>query len=289
LFAKYLELISHDPELYKLWESCYDCIFLQVLQKRCLKANAKSKGSAIVSFVLYVNIRDIPDPTGDLRFLSDEFDQTKTAHKITYNLVKKFFGSCSAFHSCRSSGRSIYLKKENGVINHLAILPQINEEASVHTREPHPDPVEFFRTMEHDSCPQYHCRCWLHTNPNRIACLSPEDIFQMYKNRNMFALVISPVKSGLKALCVELTQAGRELIQDFYESDMLADLDAQDDKNIVQKIRDSSSKFYVQVPFELCLSVCHVVDLRSKEEISSQIAERVSGKEKIKVWNFKKK
>jgi len=283
------ELISHDPALYDIWTSFYECVFLPNPQKDCSKKNRKPNMThkARLSFILNVSVTDAGR---DFRFLDDDINPREKTQVITYTLINKFLGYVHPFTAVGLQAEAYaYSLGIDGVIEYLAVLPQLNQQTSVKTHEPSPDPRSFF--CQYDGITdysRYSRRCWLHTNPNGKACMSPEDIYRMFKNGCNFAVVISPINQGVKALCVRLTDLGRNTIRSFEGVDVLDELDQQlgplDEKQIIEKIENSSHKFYTQIPFDLVLGECHVVDYRSKEEISSQICEHLKDKEKFEFW-----
>jgi len=106
--------------------------------------------------------------------------------------------------------------------------------------------------------------------------MSPTDILQLYslnnENPNLFGIVISPRLAGVKVLCVRLTREGKDKVREFFQK-------AQEEKAedpleyIRQRISDSDTEFYCQIPFEIVddPEPCEVVDLRQKEQVIGQL------------------
>jgi len=112
--------------------------------------------------------------------------------------------------------------------------------------------------------------------------MSHFDILQLYMNQrfagNRVGIVISPRQEGIKVLCVSLTKRGFEELESYrYLFSSSKELRTQYPVNsglgdyMLERIQQSSSKFYAQIPFSLSAEPCTVVDFRSKEEISEHI------------------
>jgi len=184
-----------------------------------------------------------------------------------------------------------YSYGESGVLKYLALLPQINEEYSVKPSEAelHTDPQTEFCQREGLDPQQFFCRCWLHTCPNGGVGMSASDIYRMYKNRHMFAIVISPINEGLKALCLKLTEEGYNDILGFESELLVSHLYTTETvrEKVVERIGDSDTEYIMEIPFQLVLGDCQVVDLRLKTEITAQISKHITEKSSLKIWSKK--
>jgi len=88
----------------------------------------------------------------------------------------------------------------------------------------------------------------------------------------MFALVLSPRGTGIKALCVHLTRSGKKEIDRFYHAAPEGSAPEQKKQYVLQCIAKSETPFYCQVPFEVVDDVeCCFVDLRHKDDIIRQL------------------
>jgi len=134
---------------------------------------------------------------------------------------------------------------------------------------------------------------WIRVVPEGPELLSQEDIYRLYKLRDLFAAVTSPKARGLKGPCVELTEEGRSRIDEFVEDERrLGTSQERADEVIPLRIssyhQEHHTKFYTQAQvsfFDADSSECGtVVDHRSKERIAQVIKDRVVQKGFKKFW-----
>jgi len=178
----------------------------------------------------------------------------------------------------------------DGIINCLALLPQVNKVSSVSSRDDGPtefDAIQRFCEMDpHDGRGLYCTRCWIHTHPRFKAFMSSTDICQLFgcacQNRHSFGIVISPRRDGLKMLCVHLTKAGFEEMKKFYMEASCFQVSPAE--YVKRRIHESTTKFYCQIPFVTSDQPCHVVDLRTSEEIIHQLGTFIRSGEADVCW-----
>jgi len=112
----------------------------------------------------------------------------------------------------------------DGAVSYLAFLPQINTVSQVTDREggrTEYDAVQYFAEHCGKQEDEFRLRCWIHTHPAYKAFMSGLDLCQMYylrcQNPDSFAIVLSPRKKGVKALCVHLTDAGFAKLNTYWQ------------------------------------------------------------------------
>ena len=178
----------------------------------------------------------------------------------------------------------------NGIIKYLALFPQINKEGSVETRESEfseLDAVEEFQNLDEEtSTEDFVMRCWIHTHPNFKAFMSRVDILQLYSlqklDSRMFGIVLSPVKQGVKGLCVHLTREGMDHIDTLYANARASH--ATNERAFVMSNIDSSRKCYCQIPFSVSYEPCKVADFRSRNEVVGQLRDFIRSGRAERRW-----
>jgi len=131
-------------------------------------------------------------------------------------------------------------------------------------------------------------RCWVHTHPDHEAYMSALDLIQLFwlrKNSkgaydDTFGIVLSPRRSGVKALCVHLTDQGFQVMERYLQ---IAGRESFKDYASA-RIENSSQEFYCQIPFQITDVPASVVDYRTTQEVVGQLSAAIDDKQ-TREWN----
>ena len=284
-------LVRHEEDFYAECEKLYACCVTSDLGTDCFKRNKKPrpKAPAVItpaihplSFAVlqqyYVRV-DVPP------CMREGSDLAKgSTLRMSRELITKFLARVHAFTVVGLETIATAFSHDNGVIRYLALPPQDNRVDSVSEKHPSVKEqawIDRFQSLEPGKTGGYRQRCFIYSCPHRPPSLTVDDVFRLYKrtnkNRSVFAVVISPRISGPKMLCFHLTRDGFRAIQTCERSN-------KDKQHVIDFIAHSSTPFYCQIPIELVEIDCRVVDLRSAEEVTSQLNDYIKSGEAGKVW-----
>jgi len=145
---------------------------------------------------------------------------------------------------------------------------------------------KFAEAEKPNSYEGYIPRCWIYTHPRGKACMSSEELYQLYlrskTSRNFFTIVLAPRDDGVKALCVQLTEAGFNEIEQYCKE---AKAKHQGIKEyVIHHIDQSTVKFYYQIPFIVSYELCQVVDLRNGDDVIRQISRSLTSGRAGNCW-----
>ena len=219
----------------------------------------------------------------ELRHMSSECDWgTRAVPVLSHDIIQHFLGVAHQFTTLGLEVQaSAYSSEDNGVVSYLAFLPQVNTVSEVYDKSSCPSEfhaVQHFAQVTGKPADGFRFRCWIHTHPLFKAYMSSMDLCQMYflrcENPDSFAIVLSPRKEGVKALCVHLTDDGFSRL-DHYKQVAEGDFV----QYVKARIGGSTHTFYCQIPFSIS-TVCNVMtaDLRDPDDVISQLSNSISSR-----------
>ncbi len=181
---KYLDLLKHDEAIYCRWEQYYDCLYHSTMLDIFLSGNKKPSFSQPALIPLIPNVSITYD---ELKQMSDTTDwkEGELVPVFSKELITKFLARVHAFTAVGLEAQATaFSDGADGIINCLALLPQINRVGSVSSRDDGPtefDAIQRFCEMDpHDGSRLFCARCWIHTHPRFKAFMSSTDICQLY-------------------------------------------------------------------------------------------------------------
>ena len=283
---KFVDLIQHSSDWYDLTERLYLCSFSPTFSRHFLRKNAvpNQEKQAFVPLVPTIPMRAIA--CEELRAMSDMSDWPEDIPKpvLSNELITNFLARVHSFTAVGLEAQAYaYSVGSDGVINNLVLLPQINKVSTVEDGDNSLAALNALQMMEKQDpahAGEFKMRCWIHTHPRFKAYMSSLDLYTLHtltrQNPNFFGIVLSPRGIGLKALIVCLTREGIEEINRFKRDNS--------EEDVISLIHDSSTKLYCQVPFNVLPEPCHVFDLRSEEEVTSQLVNFINSGQPVDNW-----
>ena len=148
-----------------------------------------------------------------------DWSKGKPVPIISNILITKFLARVHAFTVVGPGAQaSAFSYGPDGIINCLALLPQVNQVSFVSSRDDGPtefDAIQRFCGMDpHDGYGLYCTRCWIQTHPKFLAFVSSTNVCQLHgcacQGCHSFGVVISPRRGA------HLTRAEFEEIKRFY-------------------------------------------------------------------------
>ena len=283
------QLTSHRPEYYTAWEKFYLCIYEEKERPESVAKNGKPSESNPARVFFTKGIHTFDTRTCRTRVELRYFDIGTCFDyhiKISTDLLVKALAHLHPFTAVGLHAEALgYSFGRNGVINYLCIPRQVNRVEGVWPDfEDWTDPADAFSVASHgiDRC-YFYDRCWIHVVPNGPPCLSLVDLYFLFKQDPGFlAIVISPRRKCLKALCAVLTDNGRRVIQECVEQQKR---EGSNDICKLIELRSKSEKFCLTADFELVSDKCeYVVDQRLSTTIAQQIEEHLRKMKRPKIW-----
>jgi len=251
------DFIKLDDEFYTMCEKLYYCFFTDSFQARKwrrINPKPSSRIPALIPLVQLIPLQYVVDCEFK-RFLYDvENAKSRTLRpKISLDLIKKFLTRVHAYIAFGLQAIAIgYSHDRNGSIRYLVFPEQQNNVNSVVPQKSRFDArvMEEFQKIEPNKTGTFLKRCVLIAHPGNSACLSREELRQVYcimhRAESPFALVIAPRAEGPKALCIHLTPTGCTILS----------------KDIHVSSEVSPSPLCCQIPFTVVDDMpCRVVDL----------------------------
>jgi len=279
-------LLKHDESTYEKWEVLYRCFWSSVFTPELTAPNVKPMRNkpALVPLVPAIPLNMIS--CDELILMSDrsEWPRDEYFPQISCSLIEKFLAHVHPFTALGLEAQATaFSYGPNGVLQYLALLPQENHVDSVTNREggvTEFDAIKLFKPPEGSTDENdFVIRCWIHTHPHFKAFMSAVDIHQLYANAcvnpNSFGIVISPKLEGLKALCVRLTRDGMDELKRLYlEAESRSP--SSPDKYVISNIHRTTKKLYYQIPFTVTYDQSQVVDLRTADDVVTQLQSYIS-------------
>ena len=128
---------------------------------------------------------------------------------------------------------------------------------------------------------KYSMRCWIITHPTSSVYLTDMEIVQLHKltkkKEDCFCVVLSPRNAGMKMLCVKLTKRGYSEMNEM-EGSMGDDESLTEEKKfeiLANRIHESASRFYNQIPCHLCDDPCIYCDNRDISIVLDRIKQSI--------------
>ena len=185
-FIQYL--VTHDARTYKRQKKIYRCVFSLEWKIEFNKPNpAPTKGNpAGVQLVSRVPLSYIFSEDLVLMSENNEWPTERPRPCISTDAVKTFLAWTHSFTAVGLEAQAtLFSHGEDGVIKHLALLPQVNTVSSVSSRETgitELNAVKNIHRGERRTPDDYCMSCWIHTHPRFSAFMSTTDILQLYYN-----------------------------------------------------------------------------------------------------------
>ena len=244
-----MKLVRHEESVHVKWEWLYSCPYAAAMKPEWLNENPKPATNRRDVVPLVPNVPRALWNGNMLRMTGRTV--AMAAPVLAHDLTQKILARVHAFTSLGLEAQATaFSSGEQGVIDRLVLLPQINTENDVTHREMNgvelcptlTDAVHVLNTM-YPIYPQYD------------VFMSVTDICQMYSNavdsNDMFAMVISPKNKGLKTLCVRLTEEGFSEIRQSSQR-------VKSFRDVAIRIQTSSTVFYHQIPFTVSRTVYRI-------------------------------
>ena len=279
------ELLKCDAESYGEWEKLYKC-YVPAAVGDCCAPNppetSKSPSALIplLSLIPFSELKRCNVPVDLPPCMMEGTDCAKGVKpRMALSVVVKYLSLVHAFSALGLEAQATAYSHDNGIIRYLALPPQENLPNSVWEKtsldrislDPILTAIEYFNKQEPGKTGVFTPRCWILSRPRHKPLLSADGLYQLYKKtlkqKNMFALVLSPRGTGIKALCVHLTRSGKKEIDRFCHA-----APKHRKQYVLQCIAKSETPLYCQVPFEIVDDVpCCVVDFRDKDDVIRQL------------------
>ena len=306
----YIQMLCHHEEaMYRRWESFYNCT-TEIPHGFLWHNNEIPSLDAPLTFPVLWRypaelVRCMYDESTK-RLVNDHLihlsDSIQRDSMPPFHIALSFFQAFLArAHPFTAVGLEVqgmaYYRGESRLVKYLVLYPQINEPDRVTNRDDDcTTPTDTFRRFDAlDPNPkqeEYHVAFWIHTHPRWEAFMSPTDIRQLYYHCPINCprgIVVSPRQTGVKMLFVELTREGIDELRSYdnmyCSSKQLKKHYGIRDRFLLEKIRESRTKFYTRIPFSVSSGVsCIVADFRTEEQVCNRIREFINNDEADWDW-----
>ena len=135
----------------------------------------------------------------------------------------------------------------------------------------------------------YKMCCWIITHPTSKPFLTNDEIIQLYhytsQNKDCFCIIISPRSSGVKMLCVKLTDEGYDEIkrlEDHITCNAVSTMKVNPD--LKYAMSHSSVKFYYHIPCKMSDDLCIYCDLRDTAQVLQQLMIPILAGDYSHIW-----
>jgi len=179
-------------------------------------------------------------------------------------------------------------------IKYLGIFPQQNTLEFVKGINCDIDDVPSFDSCDmNETSPGtegiYKMCCWIITHPTSEPFLTKDEIIRLYrytcKNKDCFCIIISPRSSGVKMLCVKLTDEGYNEIkrlEDHVKCNVVPTVKLNPD--LKHAMSHSSVKFYYHIPCKMSDDLCICCDLRDTFQVIQQLMSPIIAGDYSHIW-----
>jgi len=290
---KYEKLVVHDPVMYGRWEELYQCIFSETVTDYCFIKNEMPTVDNPALMVVVPNVPLDRINCEELHLMSgvNEWNSLAQKNVLSIDVITKFLAHVHAFTAVGLEAQATAFSfTAQGDVKYLAFLPQKNYVDKVISVEGGLTETDAMRKFAEAEPPKsyegYIPRCWIFTHSRGKAYMTSEELYQLYlrskTNRNFFSIVLAPRDSGVKALCVQLTQVGFNEIEQYCKE---AKAKHQGIKEyVIHHINLSAAKFYYQIPFSVSYELCQVVDLRNGDDVIKQVSKSLTSGRAGNCW-----
>ncbi len=296
IYKKYVPLIQAS---YSAWNQLYFCEYCTTMKAEYLTENTKPSplNPAVVPLIPLVPLDEVLEADIETPYLSRKSDCTTCHIVVAEDLVQQFLARVHAFTAIGLQAEAFgYSFGEKGAVKYIVILPQESTVDSVNSKRlkdrkdspddlSHIDVINAIQEREPRRLEKIIQRCWLLTHPRGSVFLNEDELLKLYeytrKNKHFFAIVLSPKRNGLKALCLHLTRDGFNKIEKYKSTAIDKELDPK--RFIADKMLLSKHTFYCQIPFIVTETKSTVFDYRG-DEVLSQLTDFINSRKQDKTW-----